>query len=156
MVAAKLAWMDTPTSGRLEAIERARYKLRQADMALRYLRHVPTEIAADLRRARPISDSDLRLDTFFFSCLGLCKSAYYIIRDEQGSRYKNAIHSWRMNVLDHRGRTQFNRMMTLRDNEELLHYGRSKLVSRNDSGLIGAIEIAAGDVLRERSFPELL
>jgi hypothetical protein len=113
--------MDTPSSGRLEAIERARYKLRQADMALRCLRHVPTEIAADLRRARPISDPDLRLDTFFFSCLGLSKSVYYII--DQGSRYRDAIHSWRMNVLDHRGRTHFNRMMRLRDND--VHQGRS-------------------------------
>lgn len=115
--------MDIPPSGRLDAIERARYKLRQADVALRCLRHVPTEIAADLRRARPISDPDLRLDTFFFSCLGLSKSAYYIVMNDQGSRYKDAIHSWRMNVLDHRGRTQFNRMMRLRDND--VHQGRS-------------------------------
>lgn len=104
--------MDTPPSGQLEAIERARYKLRQADMALRCLRHVPTEIAADLR-----------LDTFFFSCLGLSKSAYYIIMRDQRGRYRDAIHSWRMNVLDHRGRTQFNRMMRLRDND--VHQGHS-------------------------------
>jgi hypothetical protein len=115
--------MNTPSSGRLEAIERARYKLRQADMALSCLRHVPTEIAADLRRARPISDPDLRLDTFFFSCLGLSKSAYYIIRDDQGGRYRDAIHSWRMNVLDDKGRTQFSRMMRLRDSD--VHQGRS-------------------------------
>jgi hypothetical protein len=115
--------MDTPSSGRLEAIERARYKLRQANMALAYLRQVPTEIAADLRRACPISDPDLRLDTFFFSCLGLSKSAYYIIMDDQGGRYRDAIHSWRVNVLDLKGRTQFNRMMRLRDTD--VHQGRS-------------------------------
>jgi hypothetical protein len=114
--------MVTPSSGGLDTIERARYKLRQAEMALRYLRHVPTDIAADLRRARPISDPDLRLDTFFFSCLGLSKSAYYIIMTDQRSR--DAIHSWRMNVLDHRGRTLFNRMMRLRDND--VHQGRSE------------------------------
>lgn len=115
--------MDTPLIGRLEAMERAKYKLRQADMALCYLRHVPTEIAADLRRARPVSHPDLRLDTFFFSCLGLAKSAFYIIRDAQEGRCRDAIHSWRMNVLDQRGRTQFNRMMRLRDND--VHHGRS-------------------------------
>lgn len=92
-------------------------------MARHYLRHVPTEIAADMRRARSISDPDLRLDTFFFSCLGLAKSAYYIIKDDQGGRYRDAIHSWRMNVLNHKSRTQFNRMMTLRDND--VHRGRS-------------------------------
>ena len=106
-----------------DAIERARYKLRQAEMALSYLRQIPAEIAVDLRRARPISDSDLRLDTFFFSCLGLCKSAYYIIKDDHGSRYRDAIHSWRMNVLDHTGRTRFKKMMKLRDND--VHQGRS-------------------------------
>ena len=96
--------MGTPPNGQLDAIERARYKLRQADMALHCLRHVPTEIAADLRRARSISHPDLRLDTFFFSCLGLAKSAYYIIKDDQGSRYRDAIHSWRMNVLNQKSR----------------------------------------------------
>ena len=115
--------MDTPPSDGLEAVERAKYKLRQAGMALGYLRCVPTEIAADLRRGRPISDSDLRLDTFFFSCLGLSKSAYYIISDDQGGRYRDAIHSWKMNVLDQKGRTQFNRMMKLRDKD--VHQGRS-------------------------------
>jgi hypothetical protein len=115
--------MDTPPSGWPEAIERARYKLRQANIALRYLRHAPTEIAADLRRARPLSDPDLLLSTFFFSCLGLAKSAYYIIKDDQGGRYRDAIHSWRMNVLDDRGRKQFNRMTRLRDND--VHRGIS-------------------------------
>jgi hypothetical protein len=83
--------VDTPSNGRLDAIERARYKLRQVEMALRHLRHVPAEIAADLRRARPISDPDLRLDSFFFSCLGLSKSAYYIVMTDRRSR--DAIHS---------------------------------------------------------------
>jgi hypothetical protein len=115
--------MEPSPSGRLEAIERARYKLRQADVAVRYLRHAPTEIAADQRRARPLIDSDLLLSTFFFSCLGLAKSAYYIIKDDQDGRYKNAIHSWRMNVLDFSGRRRFNRMMKLRDID--VHQGRS-------------------------------
>jgi hypothetical protein len=115
--------MNTSASDRHEAIERAKYKLRQAEIALSCLRHIPIEIAADLRRARPISDPDPRLDTFFFSCLGLAKSAYYIIKDDQGGRYRDAIHSWRMNVLDHKGRKQFNRMMKLRDND--VHQGRS-------------------------------
>jgi hypothetical protein len=57
--------METPSGRQLGTIERAKYKLRQADMALRCLRQVPTEIAADLRQARPISDTDLRFDTFF-------------------------------------------------------------------------------------------
>ena len=73
--------------------------------------------AADLRRARPLSDPDLLLNTFFFSCLGLAKSAYYI-KDDQGGRYREAIHSWRMNVLDHKGSTQFSRMMGLRDKDD--------------------------------------
>jgi hypothetical protein len=73
-----------------------------------------------MRRARPISDPDPRFDTFFFSCLGLAKSAYYIMDDR---RYRDAIRSWRMNVLDLKGRTQFNRMMRLRDND--VHQGRS-------------------------------
>ena len=111
--------MTTPSHSQLDALERARYKLCQADIALRCLRHVPTEIAADLRRARTISHPDLRLDTFFFSCLGLAKSAYNIINDD---RYRDAIYSWRMNALDHKGRTQFNRMMNLRDID--VHQGR--------------------------------
>jgi hypothetical protein len=45
-------------------------------MALIYLRQVPAEIATDLRRARTINHPDLRLDTFFFGCLGLAKSAF--------------------------------------------------------------------------------
>lgn len=113
--------MHPQSSGPLEAIERARYKLRQADMALGHLRQVPTEIAADLRRARTVNDPDLRLDTFFFSCLGLSQSAFYII--DQETRHKDAIRSWRMNALDEKGRTQFNRMMSLRDND--VHHGRS-------------------------------
>jgi hypothetical protein len=115
--------MGTPSSGQLDAIERARYKLRQAELALGYLRQVPAEIAAELRRARGTSDPDLRLDTLFFSCLGLAKSAYNIIMDDSGNRYRDAIHSWRMNVLDDRGRRQFNRMMRLRDID--VHQGRS-------------------------------
>lgn len=115
--------MSSATAEHRSAAERAKYKLRQAEIALGYLRRVPLEIAADLRRPRPVSDSDPRLDTFFFACLGLAKSAYYIVRDDQGGRNKNAINSWRLNVLDHKGRTQFNRMMRLRDND--VHYGRS-------------------------------
>src|ERR1700682_2667902 len=97
-------------AARLDATERARYKLRQAELALTYLRHVPKEIAADLRQARPTSDSDLRLDAFFFSCLGLSQSVFYIIdSDAQSGRYKDAIHRWRMNALDEKGRAQFNK-----------------------------------------------
>jgi hypothetical protein len=112
--------MNTSSIG-LDAIERARYKLRQAEMALGYLRQVPTEIAKELRRARPITDLDLGLNTFFFSCLGLSKSAYYIVMSDRPSR--PAVRSWQMNVLDQRGRTQFNRMMNLRDND--VHHGIS-------------------------------
>lgn len=116
--------MSTPSSGQPDVFERARYKLRQADLALGYLRQVPAAIALDMRRAREISDPDLRLDTFFFACLSLAKSAYYIIEGDQGGRYEEAIHSWRMNVLDHPGRTRFNRMMRLRDTD--VHQGRSE------------------------------
>jgi hypothetical protein len=115
--------MDTPSSAQPDAIERARYKLRQAELALSYLRHVPAEIALDMRRARTPSNPDIRLDTFFFSCLSLSKSAYYIVENDQGRRYKGAIYSWRMNVLDNPGRTHFNRMMNLRDID--VHQGRS-------------------------------
>jgi hypothetical protein len=114
--------MNTPSIGQLGAIERARYKLQQARIALGHSRQVPAEIAADMRQARPISDRDIRLDTFFFSCLGLAKSAFYIIEGDQGGRYEDAIHSWRMNVLDHKGRTQFNSMMRMRDID--VHQGR--------------------------------
>jgi hypothetical protein len=112
--------VTAPSPDQPDALKRARYKLRQAEMALAYLRQVPSEIAADLRRARELGHPDLRLDTFFFSCLGLAKSAYYIISDD---RHKDAIHSWRMNVLDIGGRTHFNRMMNLRDID--VHQGRS-------------------------------
>jgi hypothetical protein len=37
-----------------------------------------------------------------------------------------------------------------------LHYGRSKWYPLTTQGQIGSIEIAAGDVLRECSLPELL
>jgi hypothetical protein len=107
--------VETPSSTQPDSIERARYKLRQAELALGYLRQVPAQIAADQRRARPVSFPDIRLDTFFFACLGLAKSAYYIIRDGQGGRHKGGINSWRENVLDDTGRTQFDRMMKLRD-----------------------------------------
>ena len=79
-------------------------------MALGYLRQVPAEIALDMRRAREISDSDLRLDTLFFSCLGLAQSAFYIIYRAN----KAAVSDWKNNALDQVGRTQFNRMMELR------------------------------------------
>jgi hypothetical protein len=115
--------MDTPPNGQLDAIERARYKLRQADVVLRYLRHLRTEIAVDQRRARPLSDPDLLLSTFFFSCLGLAKSAFYTIMNEHGRRNKDAIHGWRTNVLGELGCRQFNRMMELRDND--VHRGLS-------------------------------
>jgi hypothetical protein len=123
--------METPSSSRLDAIGRARYKLRQAELALSYLRQVPGEIAADMRRARPVSNPDLRLDTFFFSCLGLCKSAFNIIENGQGDRYKGAIRNWRENVLDDTGRTQFDRMMKLRDID--VHQGKS------DTKMLGAM-----------------
>jgi hypothetical protein len=115
--------MDTPSSAQPDAIERARYKLRQAELALSYLRQVPAEIALDMRRARTPNNPDIRLDTFFFACLGLAKSAYYIVEYDQGRRYKDAIHGWRMNVLDNPGRTHFNKMMNLRDID--VHQGRS-------------------------------
>jgi hypothetical protein len=114
--------MDTPSSG-LDAMGRATYKLRQADLMLHHLRQVPAEIAVDMRRARAVSNPDLRLDTFFFSCLGLCKSSFNIIREGQGGRYKNAIGRWRDNVLDDKGRTHFDRMMKLRDKD--VHQGQS-------------------------------
>jgi hypothetical protein len=115
--------VETPSSGGLDAIARAKYKLRQAELALHYLHQVPGEIALDLRRARAVSNPDLRLDTFFFSCLGLCKSAFNIIRNGQGGRYKGAIARWRDNVLDDKGRTNFDRMMKLRDKD--VHQGQS-------------------------------
>jgi hypothetical protein len=115
--------MDTPSSAQPDAIERARYKLRQAELALSYLRQVPAQIALDLRRARILCNPDIRLDTFLFSCLGLCKSAFNIIRNGQGGRYKDAIRSWRENVLDETGRTQFDRMTKLRDID--VHQGQS-------------------------------
>ena len=90
-------------------------------MALAYLRQVPAEIAVDMRRGRSISDdSDLRLDTFFFSCLGLAQSAFYIT----DNAHKAAVRNWRTKVLDQAGRTQFNRMMELRDND--VHHGQSE------------------------------
>src|SRR5580704_3284795 len=107
--------MDRPSSTQRDAFERARYKLRQAKLALGHLRQVPAQIALDQRGARPLRIPDIRLDTFFFACLGLSKSAFNIIRNGQGGRYKGAISSWREHVLDDKGRMQFNRMMKLRD-----------------------------------------
>jgi hypothetical protein len=111
----------TVSPNQLDELARAKYKLRQADLALRYLRQVPTEIAADLRKARPIDHQDLRLDTFFFSCLGLAQSAFYIISN---GPYKDAIHNWRMTTLDSDGRAQLNKMMNLRDTD--VHHGLSE------------------------------
>jgi hypothetical protein len=115
--------MDTPSSSSLDAIGRTRYKLRQAELMLHHLREVPGKIAVDMRRARAIENPDLRLDTFFFSCLGLCKSAFNIIKDGQGDRYQGAINNWRKNVLGDTGRTHFDRMMRLRDID--VHQGKS-------------------------------
>jgi hypothetical protein len=91
--------VDTPSTTRRDAVEPARYKLRQAELALGYLRQVPAQIALDQRRVRPLRIPDIRLDTFFFACLGLSKSAFNIIRNGQGGRYKGAISSWREHVL---------------------------------------------------------
>lgn len=115
--------MDTPSSTQPDAIERARYKLRQAGLALGYLRQVPAEIALDKRRARPLSIPGIRLDTFFFACLGLSKSAFNIIRNGQGGCYKDAISNWREQVLDDTSREQFDQMMKLRDMD--VHQGKS-------------------------------
>ena len=100
---------------------RAKYKLRQAELVLCYLRNVPTEIAADLRLGRSTDHQDLRLDTFFFSCLGLAQSAFYII---DNPLHKDAIHRWRMSALDSRGRAQLNKVMNLRDTD--VHHGISE------------------------------
>jgi hypothetical protein len=90
-----------------------------------------------LRRARTIDNQDLRLDTFFFSCLGLAQSAFYIISN---GPYKNAIRHWRMTSLDDRGRARMNKMMNLRDTD--VHHGLSEgktlpamiPIERNGSG----------------------
>ena|ERR1700735_618990 len=79
--------MDTPSSPQPDAIERSKYKPRQAELALSYRRQVPAEIALDLRRARTPSNPDIRLDTFFFACLGLGKIPFCRVvhmRTEEG------------------------------------------------------------------------
>jgi hypothetical protein len=48
---------------------------------------------------------------------------FNIIKNGQGGRYNGAISSWRINVLDDAGRTQFDRMMKLRDID--VHQGKS-------------------------------
>jgi hypothetical protein len=116
--------MDSAAGNDLQTVERAKYKLRQANIALSYLRLMPAEIAADLRKARAVCNPDPRLDTFFFSCLGLAQSAFYIMQDGQRGRYKTVIRDWRSKRLDQTGRAQFNRMMALRDND--VHHGRSE------------------------------
>jgi hypothetical protein len=45
------------------------------------------------------------------------------MQEDQRGHYKNAIRNWRANVLDQSSRTQFNRMMALRDND--VHHGLS-------------------------------
>jgi hypothetical protein len=90
-------------------------------LALAHLRQVPAEIALDMRRARPVNTPDVRFDTFFFAYLGLAKSAFYILAKQP--LYKEPIRHWRATVLDQRARTQFNRMMDLRDLD--VHYGES-------------------------------
>ena len=62
-------------------MERAEYKLRQADLLLAYLRELPKEIAADMRRAAyDETHHKLALETFFHACLGAAKSADYLLR----------------------------------------------------------------------------
>jgi hypothetical protein len=63
--------MNSSSRGELDTFGSARYKLQQAELALACLRQVPAEIAVEMRRARSLTNPDLRLDTFFFSCLGL-------------------------------------------------------------------------------------
>jgi hypothetical protein len=113
--------VSTPQHNQPDELARAKYKLRQADLSLCYLRSVPTEIAADLRRGRSADEQDLRLNTLFFSCLGLAQSAFYIINT---GPYKDAIHNWKMSALDSRGRAQLNRFMELRDTD--VHHGISE------------------------------
>jgi hypothetical protein len=100
------------------AIERARYKLRQAELLLCHLRMALKDIASDLRRSsHEITDRDVRLDAFFFSCLGLAKSAYNIIRSAHGP----AVRSW-LDVLSTKDRAQFEKTMKLRDID--VHQGK--------------------------------
>ena len=114
--------MNSSSSGELDAFGRARYKLQQAELALAYLRQVPAEIAVEMRRARSLTNPDLRLDTFFFSCLGLAQSAFYILDAEH--RSKALIRSWKINALDQDGRTRFNKMMDIRGMD--VHHGKSE------------------------------
>src|SRR5580704_9049948 len=100
----------------------ARYKLRQAEMLLAHLRTLPEKIALDLRRASPLMDHKLLLETYFFACLGAARSVFYIL-SQQGPQFKATESNWRNTALDQSARTFFHRMTDLRDDD--VHYGEA-------------------------------
>jgi hypothetical protein len=119
-------------------LNRARYKLRQADLLLSHLRGVSEEIALERRRAGSGHDYRLPLDTFFFACLGAAQSVFYIVDKSRAPNFKAAIAKWKRTALDEGGRARFNKMMDLRGRD--VHYGEvtgealAKMIEMKDTG----------------------
>lgn len=97
-----------------DALKRAEYKLRQADVLLAHLRALPKEIARMQRSA--VLDAEyhkLLLETHFFACLGAARSAYYY------GRHSPAFQTERRRFLDTPSveRDRFEALIKLRDRD---------------------------------------
>jgi hypothetical protein len=102
-------------------IERAEYKLRQADLLLAYLRHQSKEIALAQRRASFVAeDGKLRLDTFFFASLEAARSAYFILK-KAGPHWKRVLDQWKADPSAKDEVDRFDAMVTLRGQD--VHHG---------------------------------
>ena len=100
----------------------ANNKLLQAELLYEHLRLLPKEIARDMRRAAT-RDYRLPLETFFSACLSAARSSYYVLCESGGADFKPIESHWRNSSLDQEGRTRFNTMLKLRDDD--IHYGET-------------------------------
>jgi hypothetical protein len=95
-------------------------KLRQAEILHGHLRAQPSDIALDMRR-RVGGDYRLGLETYFSACLNAARSCFFILARTGGPQFKGVSSHWRNNILDQKGRAQFNFMVNLRDRD--VHFG---------------------------------
>jgi hypothetical protein len=98
----------------------AHNKLLQADILYIHLRSQPSDIARDMRR-RVGGDYRLGLETYFSACLNAARSCFFILARTGGPPFKDVYSRWRNNILDQKGRAQFNFMVNLRDRD--VHFG---------------------------------
>jgi hypothetical protein len=130
----------SPAPSAASKLERASYKLRQAEVLNQQLRSLDEEIARSQRNAGGL-DHRLLLDTNFLACFGAVQAVYYILYDkarEFEPCFQTRIADWRNGALDAEGRAHFNRLMNIRDRD--VHFGEvpgealAKMIPISDQG----------------------